>query len=293
VVACVSLGGLCFLACLRSGKPRELGLTATLCLSLGSAIGALYVGMLYVVGPRSQGELTTLRLYVPMLLGSLPALFIGAARCLNGVSRWQLATVACLALLPLTAFTPYASHRLWQAIARGSVVAFDDLDAQPWYIGYNREVLHGSMRERVAKAQAAIPAGAPLLTWINAPFWLDFRRNPIADLELAGLATPWSSIPAVPYVMWEYNSRPTMQLKDYQRELHEAGHLQVAIADAGLRLVYAMLSLPSVSQIVFNDQQIMVLKLADPSALRAALHAARPPAPPAAMRSDRSVRALP
>jgi hypothetical protein len=293
VLACACLGGLCFLAWLRSGKPRELGLTATLCLALGTAIGALYVCMLYVVGPRSQGELTTLRLYVPMLLGSLPALFIAGARCLNGAGRWQLLQVACLALLPLGAFTPYACHRLWQAIARGSVVAFDDLDAKPWYIGYNREVLHGSMRERVARAQAAIPAGAPFVTWINAPFWLDFRRNQIADLELAGLATPWSSIPAVPYVMWEYNSRPTMQITDYQRELNEAGHLQVAIADAGLRLVYAMLSLPSAAQVVFNDQQIMVLKLADPSALRAALHAAKPPAPPAARRFDRSVRALP
>jgi len=43
--------------------------------------------------------------------------------------------------------------------------------------------------------QAAIPAGAPVLAMLDEPFWLDFRRNPIALADLPGHASPSPGLP--------------------------------------------------------------------------------------------------
>ena len=40
------------------------------------------------------------------------------------------------------------------------------------------------------RLQAKVPAGAPLLVMLDQPFWLDFRRNKIALLDLPGQVSP-------------------------------------------------------------------------------------------------------
>lgn len=45
------------------------------------------------------------------------------------------------------------------------------------------------------KLQASIPAGAPILAMLDAPFWLDFRRNRIDLVDLPGAASPAPGMP--------------------------------------------------------------------------------------------------
>ena len=46
-----------------------------------------------------------------------------------------------------------------------------------------------------SKLQESIPAGAPVLAMLDAPFWLNFRRNRIDILDLPGAVSPGGKIP--------------------------------------------------------------------------------------------------
>jgi hypothetical protein len=48
---------------------------------------------------------------------------------------------------------------------------------------------------RYASMQAVVPAGAPLLVMIDDPAFLDFSRNPIANLDTPGFASPTPGLP--------------------------------------------------------------------------------------------------
>jgi hypothetical protein len=234
------------------------------------AIGllAVYVIMLYVVGPAAQGSTTSLRLFVPMLIGLMPGLLLlvcDVARVSSVRARLLPVLFVGGALMPFALGFP---GRVVQALQQGSLLGFRELAAKPWYVEYNQYVLHGRMRQQVATAQAAVPVGVPVLAWINAPFWLDYVRNPIHDLDLAGLETPWAAVPATAYVMWEYNGVATPQMRGYELESQEPGRLQARIGAAGMRMAYAMIDLARHSTIVYDDHQIMVLRLGKASALQ-------------------------
>lgn len=248
----------------RDSERRGLGL-----LALNAALGAavLYVLMAYVVGPAAQGAVTSLRLFVPMLLAVVPCtLIFAASTAAFSTARAQIVGAA-LVVAALVPFAPSFAQRSMQAIAEGSILAFPKLASAPWYVKYNEHVLHGAMRQQVAAAQAVVPPGAPLIAWINAPFWLDFRRNEVHDLELAGLETPWAEVPTAAYVIWEHNGVATPQLRDYVAQSTESAALQARIGAAGLRLAHAMIDLTRKSQVLYDDKHILVLRT-EPNALQ-------------------------
>jgi len=51
-------------------------------------------------------------------------------------------------------------------------------------------------QRRYAALQAAIPAGAPVVVMLDDPALLDYRRNPIANLDTPGFASPGDQLPA-------------------------------------------------------------------------------------------------
>jgi hypothetical protein len=120
------------------------------------------------------------------------------------------------ATVVVLAFIPFAIDRFDQAMTAGSILRFD-IAWEEWFLKYNQDVLYGSVREKVKKAQQSIPAGEPVIAWINTPFHLDFARNPIYDLEPAGLTTPWAKMPSARYLMVE-RGLATRPLPDYVRE---------------------------------------------------------------------------
>jgi hypothetical protein len=272
VLSCVALAAFAFVCARKNREQRWSGLSA---LTWSVALALVYAAMLYVIGPMSQGELTALRLVIPSLLGVLPIVIIAAARAIGTQPRSRIVIAGVLAIAPLAAFVPNAFERSWQAIARGTVLAFSELDSKPWYVEYNDYVLHGVMRNRVRNAQHEVPAGAPVIAWVSAPFWLDFRHQRVTDLDLAGLETPWATIPDASYVIWDFGSAATPQLPGLEFERKASGLLQARIADDGLRLTRALLSLNERSRVIFNDGALLVMRLPSPSALRDAYEAQR------------------
>lgn len=180
--------------------------TAAACLAMLAA----YLIMVYVTGPRNAGYDQAIRYFAPFAVAIAPVAF-GAASASN---RWLVTALAAVCLL---GFAPSLLTRVEQSIHSGSELAFTWLAPTPEYLEYNREVLSGDVRQRVAAAQAKIPAGEEAVVWINTPFFLDYARNPLADVEPgAGLIAPWSKIPRnARYFIWEYNGYANMDEADY------------------------------------------------------------------------------
>jgi hypothetical protein len=247
-------------------RPRGYELHVTLWLAIGTAL--LYVSMLYVVGPVSQGELTMLRLFAPMLIGTLPALYVLAAGSLARSGRRAIVVAGLVAVAPLLSFVPFAQERVQRALVHGSVFVVARLDQSPSYRELNRYMLHGRMQQQVRAAQAAIPAGVQFVAWIGAPFWLDFQRNPVTDLDMAGLATPWSRIPDARFVLWEFAGATTGQIRGFEEVRRSSGQMAARIGDAGLRFTHMLLSLEPRPTVRWNDGQFLVFELQDPAQLR-------------------------
>lgn len=51
-------------------------------------------------------------------------------------------------------------------------------------------------REAYAQLQAAVPRGAPLAVLVDRPYLFDFARNPIANLDMPGYASPAPGLPS-------------------------------------------------------------------------------------------------
>jgi hypothetical protein len=266
VVCCLCIAAFAWSAAASTDRTKPW--LAHVAMWLSISLACIYVVMLYVIAPRSQGAVTIMRLFAPVLIGILPGLILTTANVAQPARRVTLLVPVAFAVAALLPFGRGPLQRMSQAIGYGSILGFPALATDPDYLRYNHDVLHGPMGQRVAVAQAAVPRGAPILAWINTPFLLDFRRNPIADLEPAGLVTPWASIPSASYVIWELNGFATTQPNGYRRERNEPALLQARIGEAGLRLTFAMIELVRNSQVVRGDGQFMVLRLPTPNALR-------------------------
>ena len=195
--------------------------------------------------------------------GSAGAAFLGAAK---PMPRWlRLGVPLLVASVPVLAFAPSLHNRVKQAIDSGSVLAFSWLAPTPEYLEYNRQVLYGDMRQRVATVQATVPSGEAAVVWINAPFYLDFTRNRIADVEPgAGLIAPWSGLPkAMPeahYFIWEYGGYANMDPKDYHEEMGEGPDMMRRVAAARLNMTEKLDAMLQRSQKLYDDGAIAVFR---------------------------------
>ncbi|HEX3729392.1 MAG TPA: hypothetical protein VHV47_06280 [Opitutaceae bacterium] len=169
------------------------------------AAGGVYFLLTLVLAPAAFGREGATRYAGPILIGTVPAalrLLLAGGFSLGRGRAWRLAPLA--AALAVAAFAPSAAARVAQIIRYGSNLAFTPSATSAAYRAYNRTVLEGPVRGKLASVQALVPPGEPFVAWIAAPFWLDFRRNPVIETNAAGLGARWAWPPAVRYYLWEY-----------------------------------------------------------------------------------------
>jgi hypothetical protein len=256
--------GLCGLS--TAWSKRKVDMTAASCFA---ALAAYFI-MIYVSGPRNAGYAQAVRYFTPFAIAAAPVAFgsVGAAflDAAKPMPRWlRLGIPLLVASVPMLAFAPSLRVRAKQAINSGSVLAFSWLAPTPEYLEYNWQVLYGDMRQKVAMAQAAVPAGEAAVVWINNPFYLDFTRNRIADAEPgAGLIAPWSGLPkAMPeahYFIWEYGGYANMDPKDYREEMAEGPDMMRRVAAARLNMTEKLDSIMQRSQKLYDDGAIAVFR---------------------------------
>lgn len=159
---------------------------------------------LLAAAPLLAGTHYSLRYSIPFLLGTVPfAAVLPANGAGAGPGHFGRRIPAAALCFCAAAFVPSWLSSTRQAVRYGSILAFSSLAERPDYLEYNREALSSARAERIRDIQAKVPPGEPILAWIATPFRLDYRRNPIVDVEPAGLTTPWARVPRLRYVIWE------------------------------------------------------------------------------------------
>jgi hypothetical protein len=251
---------ICGVICWRLKAP----LKAVACCITGVTTFPIFV---YVFGPMNYGYEHALRYYVPVAIGLTPAVFGLTALAANRV-RWLLPIVA---IVPLGAFAPSLYARVVAALSTHSAASYSWLTRDAEYTEYNRKVLTGPEQQAVKALQEKIPPGVPILAWINTPFYLDYKRNRIIDIDTAGIAVPWAELPPARYLIWDYAGYATLDKDDYEERCLTAGANERKDSLMTLDFIRTLNSVAEDGEVLFDDGKIKVVRFVGPPILAAAV----------------------
>jgi hypothetical protein len=245
---------------IQSGRTALAGLAAS-----GFTIVAAYL-LIIGLGPLLSGYGTGLRYTIPFLIAGAPII-------LSLVYLWAImdksfgfklsfsATALFLGALILVSFSKSLTDRIHQACESGSILAFSKLAAIPEYIAYNEEVIYGDTRLRIAAAQEQIPQGQAAVVLINEPFYLDYKRNIIFDVDPAGTANPWTYMPNVDYFMLEYKGLAVRASFDTWLGLTQfPARNERSIAEKYIAFLESLKKIGQNADEIYNDGRIVVFK---------------------------------
>jgi hypothetical protein len=217
--ALVAAIGICGLICWRV-KPAARKMIA--CCAAGVVTFFVFV---YVMGPMNYGYEHALRYYTAVAIGLAPAVFGSTALLASRFESrtWRLWLPLMVATLPLAAFGSSLRTRVVTSLTAHTASSLTWLTQDANYMEYNRRVLYGPERQAVKALQEQVPPGETMLAWINTPFYLDYRRNRIIDIDTAGIGTPWAEMPAAHYLIWDYAGFASLDQEDYEGHMTNAG----------------------------------------------------------------------
>ncbi len=110
-------------------------------------------------------------------------------------------------------FFPHYINRTIQSYECGSQLSFTSTACSKNYLKYNNNIFSDEQKIFIQKLQKNVPEKESLMAWINAPFYLDFRRNEIIDISIGGFDNPWAKFPSAEYMIWEYKGYATRSIK--------------------------------------------------------------------------------
>lgn len=223
----VALAAAILLAARRRGRPLNLPALAFISTGLATALG--YFLLMVLLAPRLAGQTSSLRYCCPALLAAFAALLrlaeqLGPHRAVRFAPPLALLTGAAL----IGIFVPSAIKRTRLIAGQHLNLAYFPLEGaagnRARFIAYNQDVLWGGVRQSLAQMQLQVPAGEPLGAWVGAPFWFDFKRNPVFFTDPAGLGLRWSHLPDnVHYFILEYEGFAVRREQEFVNQLNYAG----------------------------------------------------------------------
>jgi hypothetical protein len=247
--ALVAAMGICALLLLRD---KTAGKTIA---CAASGVATFFV-FLYVLGPIHAGYQHALRYFAPILIGLAPAIF-----GLTAVSARRAWIPLLVAAIPLATFIPSLKTRVQLALTAHSISAFSWLVKEPGYRDYNWRVLYGPEKEIVKTLQGKVPAGEPILAWINAPFYLDYKRNPIIDTEPGGIASPWANIGSARYLIWDYDGYATRSEEEYEFRALDVGAGERRNQELCLDFLHQVEKMVREGEVLYDTGEVKVVRL--------------------------------
>jgi hypothetical protein len=244
--ALASAFAICGVICWRSKSYK----TVAWC---GTGVATLLI-FVYVLGPMQYGYEHGLRYFTPVAIGLAPAIFGSAAHRL----RWLLLMVA---IIPLAAFGPSLLTRVGAEISTHSAASYSWLTTDPEYLEYNQRVLTGRERRDVKALQEGVPAGEPILTWTTTPFYFDYRRNRIIDIDTAGIGVPWATLPAARYLIWDYAGFATEDAEFYEKTALNAGAGERRDSMRTLDFIRLLESMVEKGEVLYDDGEVEVVRI--------------------------------
>jgi hypothetical protein len=235
---------ICGLICWRFKSYK----TAACCITAA----VTFLVFVYVFGPVQYGYDHGLRYFTPVAIGLAPAVF-------GLTANRQRRLALFLAIVPLAAFGPSLWTRITTELTTHSAASFAWLTKDPDYLAYNQKVLTGPEREAAKALQDRIPAGEPILAWMNTPFYLDYRRNRIIDIDTAGIGVPWAALPAAEYLIWDYAGFATVDQDGYEESALAAGAGERKDSRMTLDFMRRLNSMIERGQVLYDDGKIKVV----------------------------------
>jgi hypothetical protein len=240
---------------------REERLSAVMAAATAVLCIACFIVMVVVMGPRLAGYDSALRYFAPFAIAMAPAVL---GLVLLHAPRWNASVLVksglplVLAIVPIAAAVPTFAPRAEQAYESGSILASRISAVKRHYINDNKFVLYGPMKEELAAEQAQVPAGETIVAWISTPFYLDFDRNPIIELDGAGLLTPWAELPSSGYVIWEYASFPTLEREE---DIIKFGEHDWRIVARKIVFAKRLAEIAKSGGLVYSDNRYLIVRL--------------------------------
>jgi hypothetical protein len=247
---------LCALICFRLGVPKVLA-----CCSTGIAAFLVFI---YVLGPLHAGYQHAIRYYTPIAIGLAPAIFGMTALQVEKQPRMMWIALAA-AMIPVAAFTPSLVSRVQRALRWHSAAAYPWLSTDTEYMQYSRTVLSPSERQFVKAIQEKIPAGEPVLAWMNFPFYFDYRRNRIIDIDPAGIGNPWANwnlnLSRAHYLILDYAGYATPTEQDYRDEALDVGAGERRNAALALDFQDRIDQLVQGGEVLYDNKELKLVRL--------------------------------
>lgn len=232
----------------------------------GAAVICCYLFFI-MLGPRLVDSVANLRYTIPVLIaGASMITTIAVIWAVQGKAvKWNYLFIVALSVLQLfiiAGFSKSTLDRLQQAVQSGNILAFfPNLASSSGrkYIEYASEVLQGGSQNRIVQAQAFVPPGKALIAWVTTPFYLDYRRNMIYDVDISGLGSPWAYIPqGADYVIVEYEGFGVFPVTRYYEYLQDPGRRQSAMII--LNFLKTIQGLSQQGDILFDDGSFVVFR---------------------------------
>jgi hypothetical protein len=229
-----------------------------------AATGVLsYLVLIVYGGPLLSGHETSLRFAVPFVLGTCVVSIVMTPGLASKLPRaFSSVVLPVSTLIAVLAFLPSAIARYRQALTLHSAIAFNPVPRDPSYISYNEYWLSPEAKEYIRGFQDKVPAGEPLLAWINTPFLLDYKRNPIVDVDAAAIGSPWAHVPSgVRYVLWQYKGFGVRTTADYAYQMAGEGARERSIAARALAFGNLLSRLSSNADVIASDDKFVVFRI--------------------------------
>jgi hypothetical protein len=246
---------------IRSGLDQNVGYAISGCAALLAGIAA-FIWIIQFVSPVYFDLGTAIRYAIPFLIGSIPAGLLLVYISISTIHHKARLALAILDTISGASFAQPTVQRITQGVTCGSQLSFKPLACNPNYIDYNKEVLDGDRRQLTLQWQQQIPKGAAFMAWINTPFYLDFKRNMVLEIDIAGLDNPWASFPSAEYLLWDHGfaTRPIPKL---QQTAQIAPMYDRRNAIRALQLLNKMTTMSNNGglRVVYKDREAVLFKL--------------------------------
>jgi hypothetical protein len=246
----------------------------------------LYVINMYIIAPKLIGSSHALRFLCPVIIAAAPCAIIMLSKATSesdpgrkikniGIKK-PIFIYAFISILVLGAFYESISKRAKQAFTYGSVLSFNKVTKDPKYLTYNHYALSADAKKNVQKAQLIIPRGEAVAAWTPLAFHLDYQRNPIIDIDPAGLASPWAGFPfgrgieagikyfrklGIDYVLWQ-NKGYGVRSEHAMLYLTSSPFNHLHFIGVKTHQFFKFLfDLTQQSEILYNDGSIVILRI--------------------------------
>ena len=167
------------------------------------ALPAAFVVQLALLAPRMSGPEHMLRMLAPELIGVAVAVALLWAEVFPG--RRDTAILVAASAVVAALFAPTITERAEYAWRYHTLRTYPH-GTEPFLVDYIHSSVGDTRRRQIGQLQALVPAGDSILAWTASPYFLDFSRNPIIDVEVSGTSMPWAgeAFAMKPkYVIWQ------------------------------------------------------------------------------------------